>query len=250
MIRARGLTKRFGSLTAVDRLDLEVGRSELYAVLGPNAAGKTTAIKMVVGLLRPDEGELVVGGVDMSRDPLSAKRQLAYVPDIPFLYDKLTPREFLHFTTELYELNERQAAADRQRWAELFGLGPYLDELIENLSHGTRQRVVIAGALLHRPRVLVLDEPMVGLDPHFARVLKDVLRAAVAEGMTILLSSHQLAIAEELADRIGILHRGRLVAETTPGELARAGAPGTALEHIFLNLTEEAGAAADREGAR
>jgi ABC-2 type transport system ATP-binding protein len=238
MISARALTKTFGGLTAVDGLDLEIAQGEFFAFLGPNAAGKTTTIKMLAGLLRPTGGEVRIGGFDMQREPEKAKSLLAYVPDFPFLYDKLTAHEFMRFVGEIFGVPR---AAIRERTEELFDtfhLDEYGGELIENLSHGTRQRVVIASALLHDPKVLVIDEPMVGLDPTHARVVKQEFKRRADAGMTIFLSTHQLSVAEEVADRIGIIHRGRLIALGTVEELRRQTAESGALEKVFLTLID------------
>lgn len=250
MIHVTNLVKTFGEVRAVNGLDLSIESGEIYALLGPNAAGKTTTLKMCVGLLRPDSGRLEIAGADMASEPLAAKKALAYVPDVPFLYDKLTPHEFFHFITDLYELDPVTAARDEAHWVPLFGLPPFEDLLVENLSHGTRQRVVIVAALLHRPRVLILDEPMVGLDPHYARILKNVLRGVAKEGTTVLLSTHQLAVAEEVADRVGILHNGKLIAELSPNAIpAAAAGSGGALEEVFLRMTGE-NSSSDGMGAR
>jgi ABC-2 type transport system ATP-binding protein len=239
MIELIHLVKRFGDLVAVNDVSLTIPRGEFFALLGPNAAGKTTTIRILAGLMKPTAGTARVAGYDVQAEPLEARRRLAYVPDFPFLYDKLTPREFLRFTAELFRLDpaaaERQAAALGAR----FHLEDYLDLTIEGLSHGTRQRVAIVSALLHQPEVFILDEPMVGLDPHHARVLKDVLKEYSRAGTTVLVSTHQLSVAEEMADRIGIMHQGRLIAVGTREELrARAGTRGP-LEETFLALTAQ-----------
>ena len=244
MISLRHLVKRFGDVTAVADVSLEVAAGEFFTVLGPNAAGKTTTIKLLVGLMRPTSGSAVVAGFDIQREPLEARRRLAYVPDFPFLYDKLTPAEFLRFTADIFRLPPGQVRPALDELVPRFDLGPYLDRPIESLSHGTRQRVAIVPALLHARGVFVLDEPMVGLDPQHARVLKDVLKERSRRGMTVFLSTHQLAIAEEMADRVGIMHRGRLVAVGTREELRARSGGHEALERIFLAITAEDQAAA------
>jgi ABC-2 type transport system ATP-binding protein len=238
MISIRRITKRFGELTAVNDLSLEIAAGEFFAFLGPNAAGKTTTIKMLAGLLRPTEGEIRIGGFDLQREPEKAKSLMAYVPDFPFLYDKLTAREFMQFVGDIFQMEREQIASRTEELFEKFHLGDYRGELTENLSHGTRQRLVIASALLHDPRVLVIDEPMVGLDPTHARIVKQEFRARSQAGMTIFLSTHQLAVAEELADRIGIIHRGRLIALGTVAELRQQAAEKGALENVFLSLID------------
>lgn len=238
MIELEEVVKHFGDVKAVDGISLVVPKGQFFCVLGPNAAGKTTTIKLVVGLVRPDRGHARVAGFDIQAQPLEARARLAYVPDFPFLYDKLTPWEFLRFTGQLFRLSEDRIEAGAADLVPRFNLEPWLHKPIESLSHGTRQRVAIASALLHDPEVFVIDEPMVGLDPHHARVVKDTLRERARRGMTVFLSTHQTSVAEELADRIGIIHRGRLVAVGTAAELhARAGTDG-ALERAFLSITE------------
>ncbi|MCF7762364.1 MAG: ABC transporter ATP-binding protein [Verrucomicrobia bacterium] len=242
MIELVNLQKRFGDLAAVDGIDLAVPRGEFLAVLGPNAAGKTTTIRMIAGLIRPTAGSVAVAGFDVQTDPLEARRRMAYVPDFPFLYDKLTPAEFLRFTGELFDLSPERIDSASSGLIERFSLGPYLNKPIEGLSHGTRQRVAIVSALLHDPEVFVIDEPMVGLDPFHARVVKDVLKERSAAGMTVFLSTHQLSVAEEMADRIAIMHRGRIVAIGSREELREKSGAAGALEESFLALTrEEAG---------
>lgn len=239
MISARSLTKNFGSLRAVDGLDLEVAQGEFFAFLGPNAAGKTTTIKMLAGLLRPTSGSVVIGGFDLHREPEKAKAQLAYVPDFPFLYDKLTAAEFMRFVGDIYEMERATITAQTGELFEKFHLAEYRHELTENLSHGTRQRLVIASALLHRPSVFIIDEPMVGLDPVHARIVKQEFRDRARAGMTLFLSTHQLSVAEDIADRIGIIHHGRLIALGTVAELRARSRESGALERVFLTLIDQ-----------
>ena len=239
MIELRGLVKTFGDLRAVDGIDLTIGQGEFFAVLGPNAAGKTTTIKMMVGLIKPTEGSAVVAGYDIQQSPLEARKRLAYVPDFPFLYDKLTPLEFMQFTGQLFNIDPDKVRHQGAELARRFHLDAFLNKSIEGLSHGTRQRVAIASALLHDPEVFVIDEPMVGLDPQHARIVKDILKERSGQGMTVFLSTHQLSVAEELADRIGIIHQGRLVAVGTARELRDQSGHDEALESSFLRLTTE-----------
>jgi len=215
------------------------------------AAGKTTTIRVTAGLIKPTSGSVRVAGFDVQGQPLEARRKLAYVPDFPFLYDKLTPWEFFRFTGQLFQMSEAQIRSSARELVERFNLGAYLGKPIEGLSHGTRQRVAIASALLHAPEVFVLDEPMVGLDPHHARVLKDLLKEKSRQGMTIFVSTHQLSVAEEMADRIGIIHQGRLVAVGTREELRRQSGQDGALEKSFLTLTaQEANPAEENAAAK
>ena len=238
MIRLQSLAKHFGTLRAVDGLDLDVAQGEFFAFLGPNAAGKTTTIKMISGLLRPTSGSVIVGGYDMLREPEKAKAQLAYVPDFPFLYDKLTATEFMYFVGDVFRMERRKIDANMDELFDVFHLTDYHNELTENLSHGTRQRLVIASALLHDPKILVIDEPMVGLDPRHARIVKQVLRERARRGMTVFLSTHQLSIAEETADRIGIINRGKLIAHGTVGELRQMAHEEGGMEKVFLALVD------------
>jgi ABC-2 type transport system ATP-binding protein len=244
MIELVHLVKRFGELTAVDDLSLTVQKGEFFAVLGPNAAGKTTTIKILAGLIKPTSGTVRVAGFDVQTHPLEVRRRLAYVPDFPFLYDKLTPWEFIRFTGQIFGMDDARLQASAAELVARFTLESYLQKPIEGLSHGTKQRVAIVSALLHDPEVFVIDEPMVGLDPHHARVVKDVLKERSLAGMTVFLSTHQLSVAEEIADRIGIIHQGRMVAVGTRDELRRQSGATGPLEQTFLALTaQEAGRA-------
>jgi len=245
------MSKRFGAKTAVDNLSLQVAPGTLYAFLGPNGAGKTTTIKVITGLLRPTAGTVRVAGHDIVEDGMAARRVISYVPDQPFLYEKLSGREFLQFVGNMYGLEPADCARRIGELSERFGTTEYLDDLSEAYSHGMKQRVVLIAAMLHDPQVLVVDEPMVGLDPRSARLVKDVLRERVADGVCVFMSTHTLSIADELADRIGIIHRGRLIEEGTVDELrARAHTSGK-LEDVFLTLTQEtAGGQSAGEGER
>jgi len=234
------LTKRFGEKVAVDGLCLKVAPGELYAFLGPNGAGKTTTLKCVAGLLWPTEGRVLVGEHDVHVAPVAAKRLLSYVPDQPYLYEKLSGREFLHFVGRLYGLGREACAEAVERLLAVFEAEEWADELAENYSHGMRQKIVLSSALLHGPRLLVIDEPMVGLDPRSTKIVKGVLRERVAAGCAVLMSTHTLSVAEEVADRIGIIDRGRLVAEGTWRELRRSASDSARLEDIFLELTSGA----------
>jgi ABC-2 type transport system ATP-binding protein len=239
MIELLSLTKRFGDLVAVDNVTLTIPRGEFFAVLGPNAAGKTTTIKMLTGLIKPTSGSARVAGFDVQARPLDARRHMAYVPDFPFLYEKLTPWEFIRFTGQLFQMSEEAIQAQAPPLVERFNLEPYLRKPIEGLSHGTKQRIAIVSALLHDPDVFIIDEPMVGLDPHHARVVKDTLLERSRRGMTVFFSTHQLSVAEEIADRIGIIHHGRFIAVGTREELRRQSGSDGALEQSFLLLTEQ-----------
>ena len=236
-IQLTHVTKRFGRKVAVDDLLLEVQEGELFAFLGPNGAGKTTTIKMICGLLQPDAGQVEVCGHRIGDDGLLAKAKLAYVPDQPFLYEKLTGREFLRFVGKMYRLGRKQFKTQSDRLTEAFEMGDFLDQLTGNYSHGMKQRVVLASALLHDPKVLVIDEPMVGLDPRTVRVVKDLFRERVSNGMTVFMSTHTLEVAEAVADRIGIIDKGTLVALGRLKELRAKREAEESLEEIFLDLT-------------
>lgn len=237
MIELINLVKKFGGLVAVNDVTLTVPRGEFFAMLGPNAAGKTTTLKILAGLMKPTSGCARVCGFDMQLQPLEARRRIAYVPDFPFLYDKLTAWEFFRFTGQLFQMDDASIEANAQELAARFHLDEFVNHPLEGLSHGTRQRVSIVSALLHDPEVFVIDEPMVGLDPQHARVVKDVLKERSVKGMTVLVSTHQLSVAEEMADRIGIIHGGKLIAVGTREELRKQSGSSGQLEEIFLSLT-------------
>jgi len=237
MIEFDHLVKKFGALTAVNDVSLTLAPGEFFALLGPNAAGKTTTIKLLTGLMKPTSGAARICGFDVQTQPLEARRRLAYVPDFPFLYDKLTAREFFRFTGQLFQLDAARIEINARELVARFHLADFADRPIEGLSHGTRQRIAIVSALLHDPDVFIIDEPMVGLDPQHARIVKDVLKERSRAGMTVLVSTHQLSIAEEMSDRIGILLNGRLIAVGTREELRRQSGATGALEAIFLALT-------------
>jgi ABC-2 type transport system ATP-binding protein len=240
MIELDQLVKKFGNLTAVDHISLKIPRGEFFAVLGPNAAGKTTMIKMLTGLIKPTSGRARICGFDVQTQPLEARQRLAYVPDFPFLYDKLTAWEFFRFIGQLFHLDAARIEKNAQELVARFHLAEFADRSLEGLSHGTRQRVAIVAALLHDPEVFVIDEPMVGLDPQHGRIVKDVLKERSLAGMTVLVSTHQLSIAEEMADRIGIINNGKLIAVGTREELHKQSGGSGQLEEIFLSLTAEA----------
>ncbi|HJQ19967.1 MAG TPA: ABC transporter ATP-binding protein [Gemmatimonadaceae bacterium] len=240
MIKLLQLSKKYGSFTAVDRLDLDVPQGELFGFLGPNGAGKTTTLRMIAGILRPTSGTVQIGGVDIVKDPIAAKMKLGFIPDRPFIYEKLTGAEFLRFVAGLYE-QEGPAIEHRAReLMALFDLEEWRDELVESYSHGMRQKLIISSAFVHRPEVIVVDEPMVGLDPKAARILKDLFKEYTRRGHTIMMSTHTLEVAESLCDRIAIIQSGRIRAAGTMTDLRQHAADGTAgLEDIFLKLTGE-----------
>jgi ABC-2 type transport system ATP-binding protein len=238
MIVSTGLTKRYGDLVAVDDLNLTVNAGELFGFLGPNGAGKSTTIRMLIGLLQPSAGTAQVAGYDIQGEALEVKRSIGYLAEHAFLYDKLTGREFLRFIAGLYRVPRDRQDARITRLLELFDLSAKGDELIESYSKGMRQKIGIAGLLVHQPKVLFLDEPTNGLDPKSARLIKDVLRQLCDQGTTIFMSTHILEIAENMCDRVAIINEGRLVAQGSLAELRQgAQAPGSSLEDIFLQLT-------------
>jgi ABC-2 type transport system ATP-binding protein len=241
MIRTVNLTKRFGPKIAVDQLSLEIPEGEFFCFLGPNGAGKTTTIKMLTGLMLPTSGTAAIGGHDVLKDPVAAKQLLGYIPDHPFLYEKLTGREFMDFVAGLYRMRAEGLAERVEELLHIFEVQDVGDQLIENYSHGMRQKLSFASCFLHAPRVIVVDEPWVGLDPKNIRAVKTYLkRKTREEGLTVLMSTHTLSIAEEIADRIGIIHQGKLLCTGTVQEIMRAdrSASSATLEDVFLELTK------------
>jgi ABC-2 type transport system ATP-binding protein len=240
MIRLTSLTKRYGSFTAVDAIDLEVPRGQLFGFLGPNGAGKTTTLRMIAGILRPTAGRVEIAGIDIAQQAVAAKAKLGFIPDRPFIYEKLTGAEFLRFVAGLYDQEGPEIEHRARELLALFDLEQWRDEMVESYSHGMRQKLIISSAFVHRPEVIVVDEPMVGLDPKAARILKDLFREYTRRGHTIMMSTHTLEVAEAMCDRIGIIQGGKIRACGTMDELragAEAGARG--LEEIFLRLTGE-----------
>ena len=238
MIELTNLTKRYGRFTAVDGINLTIPGGELYGILGPNGAGKTTTMRMIAGILQPSSGTVKIAGIDIQENPLLAKSRLGFIPDRPFVYDKLTGAEFLRFVAGLYRQGGGEIEHRIDELLELFELAPWKDELTESYSHGMRQKLIISSALVHRPEVIVVDEPMVGLDPKSARLLKDLLREFVTRGGTVLMSTHTLEIAEAMCDRIAIVQGGRVAASGTMDELRSQTSSGDAsLEELFLKLT-------------
>ena len=239
-----GLTKRFDR-PAVDGLDLRVRSGEFYALLGPNGAGKTTTLRMVAGLLRPDAGSISVFGIDALADPIAAKRVIAWVSDEPMIYDKLTPFEYLEFVAGLWSIDAATAEARARGLIDWLGLGPHAHERCQSFSKGMRQKVALAGALVHEPDLIILDEPLTGLDAGSARQVKDVLAGRVRDGATVIMTTHILEVAERMAERIGVIAAGRLIAEGTLEELRQQSqGDGGSLEDIFLELVAEQSAAA------
>jgi ABC-2 type transport system ATP-binding protein len=237
-LQINSVRKSFGAAVAVDRIDLRVEPGEFYALLGPNGAGKTTTLRMIAGLLKPDSGQIRIFGVDALNDPIAAKRITAWLPDEPMLYDKLTPLEYLEFVAGLWGVAPAVAEKKAAELIEVLELGPHRNARCEGFSRGMKQKVALAGALIHDPRLIMLDEPLTGIDAGIARQVKDLLTSRVRAGATIILTTHILEVAERLADRIGIVDRGRLVAEGTLAELrTAAGGTSETLEDVFLSLT-------------
>src|SRR5947207_12727884 len=250
MIKLEQVTKSYGTKTAVDDLSLEIAAGELFAFLGPNGAGKTTTIKMMCGLLFPSAGRVLIGGFDMQYQGDQARPLLSYVPDQPYLYEKLTGREFLQFVADMYGLSRDHGRTRIDEVIRQFELAPFVDDLTERYSHGMRQRTVFAAALVHEPKVLIADEPTVGLDPKSIRELKTLLKKLADGGTTVFLSTHTLDIAQELADRIGIIHRGELIGCGTLGELRANAMHDGSLEDVFLKITEMDGFLSPASGER
>jgi len=239
VISIRNLTKAFDGKVALNRLNLEIQKGEFFSLLGPNGAGKTTAIKLMTGLLRPTEGMVLVGGHNLASEHVEAKRLMSYVPDQPYLYDKLSGREFLWFVGKVYGMSRTQIDKEVAQWTDVFEMHDYIDDLTESYSHGMKQRVVVSSALMHGPRVIVVDEPMVGLDPKSSYLLKAILRERAEQGVTVFMSTHILTNAEEMASRIGILHKGSLIALGSLQEIRDLSHTEGRLEEAFLALTGE-----------
>ena len=238
MIELTQITKKYISFTAVNNLTLTVHRGEIFGFIGPNGAGKTTTIKIISGIMQPTSGNVSINGVDVRKYPVEAKRNIGFIPDRPYLYEKLTGMEFLGFTADMYGVNGNGFREKAVRELKRFSLFDWADELIESYSHGMRQRLIFAAALVHDPKVIVVDEPMVGLDPAAIIMVKGLFQQLASSGVTIFMSTHTLKVAEDVCDRIGVIHRGRLIATGTTEDLQReAGITDADLEKVFLNLT-------------
>lgn len=241
MIELTDLTKDYTTTLAVNRLNLSVARGEIYGFIGPNGAGKTTTIRMMGGIIEPTSGKIKIGGIDVRKNPVAAKKIIGFVPDRPFLYEKLTGMEFLKFIADLYLVDPSILPRRSEELLRQFGLWNWSDEIIEAYSHGMKQRLIIASALLHDPQVMIIDEPMVGLDPEAVRMVKDILKELAAKNVTVFVSTHTLSLAEDLCDRIGVISRGTLLSQGTVAELNLAAKTGEArLEEVFLTLVREA----------
>ena len=237
MIEIEKLTKRYGKSKAVSNLNLTIPKGELFCLLGPNGAGKTTTIKIITGLLKPTSGSVKVMGINMADDPVKAKNVLGYIPDMPFLYRTLTPVEFLQFTGDVYGTNPEIVKKETDSLLEMFGLSQHRDTLIKNFSHGMKQRLIYSATFLHNPEILLIDEPLIGIDPATIRLIKDLLKLKAESGTTILLTTHILALAQDIADRIGIIHGGSLITTGTVPDLLKQN-NSQSLEELFLSLTE------------
>jgi ABC-2 type transport system ATP-binding protein len=239
MIELRNIAKTYGNYTALHQLNLSVPAGEVFGFIGPNGAGKTTTIKIIGGILAPTEGTVRIAGIDMARDPVAAKQRIGFIPDRPYLYEKLTGMEFLQFTADVYGVSHAVFQEKAATLLEMFALADWGEELIESYSHGMKQRLIMCAALLHDPEVLVVDEPMVGLDPVAIRMVKNLFRDLARKGVAVFMSTHTLAVAEDICDRIGIIHRGRLIAEGTLDDLRKDIKGGASdLESVFINLTQ------------
>jgi ABC-2 type transport system ATP-binding protein len=241
VIKISGLTKRFGSFTAVDNISLEIEKGTIFAFLGTNGAGKTTTIRMMTGVLQPTAGTVQIGGYDITSHPIEAKFLMGVIPDRPYLYGKLTGREFLSFIADLYKVDRQTAVSRMDELLELYGLKQWQHDLIDSYSHGMKQRLLMCASQVHNPLVLVVDEPMVGLDPRGAKLLKDTFKERARAGLTIFMSTHSLSVAEEVADVLAIISNGKIIAQGTLEDLyskAKAGTSG--LENVFLDILAEA----------
>ena len=241
MIELKYLTKKYGDYTAVDDLNLSVQKGEIFGFIGPNGAGKTTTIKMIGGILAPSAGTVKIAGIDIQREPEKAKGKIGFIPDRPYLYEKLTGREFLKFTADLYGVPDDIFSQKAQQNLEMFSLADWSDELIESYSHGMKQRLIMSAALLHDPEVIIVDEPMVGLDPMAILMVKDLFQRLAHKGVTVFMSTHTLAVAEDICERIGVINKGQLIASGTTADLQReVNITDADLERVFINLTTEA----------
>jgi len=240
VIKLANVTKRYGNFAAVDSLSLDVARGEIFGFLGPNGAGKTTTIRVMMGILKASSGQVFLGDYDVEREPEKAKAISGFIPDRPFIYEKLTGREFLHFVGKLHQVETLRLEGRAAELLDEFELTAWKDQLVEGYSHGMKQRLVVCASLIHEPRILVVDEPMVGMDPKGARKLKDLFRSLAAKGTTVFVSTHSISVAEEICHRIGIIQRGRLIACGDMADLyARAKTKDGNLESVFLELTQE-----------
>jgi ABC-2 type transport system ATP-binding protein len=240
MIELKDLTKRYSDIMAVDNINLFIPKGEIFGFIGPNGAGKTTTINMLGGILAPTSGTVAICGINMEEHPEKAKSKIGFIPDRPYLYEKLTGMEFLRFTADLYGVDEDAFLRKAREKLEMFSLTDRSDELIESYSHGMKQRLVMAAALLHDPEVIIVDEPMVGLDPVAINMVKDLFQRLAKQGVTVFMSTHTLKVAEDVCDRIGIIHKGSLIALGTAEDLKRdANAAEADLEQVFIRLTEE-----------
>lgn len=240
MIELKDLTKRYSDLMAVDNINLFIPKGEIFGFIGPNGAGKTTTINMLGGILAPTSGTVAICGINMEEHPEKAKSKIGFIPDRPYLYEKLTGMEFLRFTADLYGVDEDAFLRKAREKLEMFSLTDWSDELIESYSHGMKQRLVMAAALLHDPEVIIVDEPMVGLDPVAINLVKNLFQRLAKQGVTVFMSTHTLKVAEDVCDRIGIIHKGSLIALGTTEDLKRdAHAAEADLEQVFIRLTEE-----------
>jgi ABC-2 type transport system ATP-binding protein len=240
MIELKGLTKRYGNLVAVDNLNLLIPKGEIFGFIGPNGAGKTTTINMIGGILAPTSGTVMICGINMESDPEKAKRKIGFIPERPYLYEKLTGMEFLKFIADLYGVEEDVFLIKSQKKLEMFFLSDWSDDLIESYSHGMKQRLVMAAALVHDPEVIIVDEPMVGLDPLAIKMVKNLFRNLAKQGASIFISTHTLKVAEDICDRIGIIHKGSMIASGTPEDLKRqVNETDADLEQVFIRLTEQ-----------
>ena len=240
MINLNELTKHYGATIAVNKLCLHAAAGEIYGFIGPNGAGKTTTIRLMGGILAPTSGNIIIGGMDIAQNPIAVKKLIGFVPDRPFLYEKLTGMEFLRFSADLYEVNPAEFSPKAEQLLHQFALLDWADEIIEAYSHGMKQRLIIASALLHDPKILIIDEPMVGLDPAAVRMVKDIFKELAQKQTTIFISTHTLSIAEDLCHRIGVIHKGTLLAEGSVDELKHIAKLGEArLEEVFLTIIKE-----------